>query len=511
MDLSLRLACPPYQPRFRTAVVVAFSIVLLMHSARAQTDADPDVTPTPAGRSLVFPDALGNPVEMAPEEVPEHPQPRPDQRQVPKARRGTKASDTRAARLRGAAGEGIEWFSSKQPGLSPYLSGLDEYSNTAVQPGAVITNDPISRGVQRLKYTLADHGFYYALAQAFEYVTLTHVPPPAQDLGYYSYDFFFKQSVFHLLDDGTAGWVSGELYGGAALGAASRRTTPVDALRSVANPATSVWGLYGVAVAELAWQQAFAGRSVVALAGVIDQANYLDTNAYANFSFGQFQNSAFVNSQVLPLTVGNLGLNLQWQPHADFYAIFGVGPNNATAGSPPWNELSGGDMSYLLEAAFVPGDLGGLGPGAYRLQPFVATVSGVTQAGVGLNFNQQLGRHSPLGIFGRFGGGGKTVTNVGGARAQVATGLVVQSPLHHLRLLREGTANLIGLGFVWSQPSADRRPAAHENEYGVEVLYVFQITPTAYLTPDIQVIWDPANNADLGNSLVFQLPLVTSW
>ena len=492
-------------------VVIALSIVLVVRGARAQVEADPEATPTPAGRSLVFPDALGNPIEMAPEEVPEHPPLPPDQQQVPKARRGTKAPDLRADRLRGAAGEGFEWFSSRQPGLAPYLSSLDEYSNTAIQPGAVFTNDPISRGVQRLKYTLADYGFYYDLAQALEYVTLTSVPPPAQDLGYYSYDFFFKQSVFHVHDAGTAGWVSGELYGGAALGAASRRTTPVDALQSITNPATSVWGLYGVAVGELAWQQAFAGRKVVALAGIIDQENYLDTNAYANFSFGQLQNSAFVNSHVLPLTTGNFGLNLQWQPHDDFYGILGVGPNSTPAGSPPWDEISGGDMSYLLEAGFVPRDLGGLGPGAYRLQPFVATVSGVTQAGVGFNLNQQLGHDSPLGIFGRFGVGGETVTNIGGARAQVATGLVVQALLHHLKLLREGSSNLLGLGFVWSQPSANRRPAAHENEYGVELLYVFQITPTAYLTPDIQVIWDPANNADLGNSLVFQLPLVMSW
>ncbi len=484
-------------------------VFLCGRGAEAQLAADPDAEPAPAGGSFVFPDALGNPVEMAPGEVPAHMQPGPDQHHVPKARRGTKALDTRAIRLRGAGGEGLEWFPSKQPGLEPYLSNLDEYGNTASQPGAICAADPLSRAVQRIKYTLGDYGFHYVLVQAIEYATLTHVPE-VDDLGYYSYDFFFKQSVFHVLDTATAGWVSGELYGGAALGAASRRTTPVDALGSIANPAASVFGLYGVAIAELAWQQAF-DRSLVALAGVIDQASYLDTNAYANFSFGQFQNSAFVNSQVLPLTTGNLGLNLQWQPHADMYAILGVGPNQAPPGSPPWNDLSGDDMSYLLEAAFVPGDLHGLGPGAYRLQPFVATAGGVTQGGVGLNLNQQLGRLSPVGVFGRFGVGGSTVTNIGGARAQVATGLVVQSPLRQLKLLPESHSDFIGLAFDWSRPSADRQPAAHDDEYGVEVLYVVQITPTAYLTPDLQVIWDPANNGALRNSLIFQLPIVMSW
>jgi porin len=501
------------RPQLLIAVVAALGVALLSApEAHAQTDADPRATPTPHSRSLVFPDGLGNPVEIAPEAMPGPLAPRPEQQQVPAVRRGTKASAERAERLRGGERTGVAWFSSAQPGLAPYLSGLDEYGNTAVQPGALFPDAPLSHAVQPLKYTLADYGFRYVLAQALEYATLTHVAPQAHDLGYYAYDFFMKQSVFHVQDTGTAGWISSELYGGAAFGAASRRTTPATALGALTDPADSVSGFNGIAVAELAWQQAFAGRSVVALAGVLDHESYLDTNAYANFSFGQFQNSAFVNSHVLPLTTGNFGLNLQWQPHPDFYAILGVGPNNAPPGSPPWKRLSGSDMSYLLEAAFVPSDLGGLGPGAYRLQPFVATVSGVTQAGVGFNLNQQLGRQSPLGVFARLGVGGETVTNIGGARAQIATGLVLQTPLHRLRLyLREASADIAGLGFVWSQPSANQRPAAHDNEYGVEALYIFQITPTAYITPDVQIIWDPVNNADLGNSVIFQLPLVTSW
>jgi len=145
------------------------------------------------------------------------------------------------------------------------------------------------------------------------------------------------------------------------------------------------------------------------------------------------------------------------------------------------------------------------------LQPFVATVHGVTQGGVGFNFDQQLGHHSPFGIFGRFGVGGGTVTDIGGARAQAAAGVLLQRPFKQLGIWRESRADYAGLGLVWSHPSANRQPAAHQDEYGMELLYVLQITPTAYLTPDVQLIVDPANNAALGNSLIFQLPLVTSW
>ena len=489
----------------------AAALVLVLLARGAGADAAPEATPTPAVEVLIYLDALGNEVKVAPEEAPAQLPPGEGQRQVPKRRAGTKASAARTDRLRGEGGTGVDWFPSKQPGLAPYLSGLAEYGNTASQPGGFIADDPLSRGVQRLKYTLSEYGLYYELAQALQYTSVTHVAPPLHDLGYYSYDFFFKQSLFHFLPTGAAAWISGELYGGAALGAASRRTTPAEALRSITDPAGSLWGFYGIAVAELAWQHSFADGKLVALAGVIDQANYLDVNAYANFSLGQFLNSAFVNSQVLPLTAGNFGLNVQWQPDGDFYAILGVGPNNAAAGAPPWDDVGGDNMSYLLEAGFAPSDLAGLGPGAYRLQPFIASVEGTTQGGVGFNFNQQLGRKSPFGVFARLGVGAEKVTDVGGARAQTAAGIVLQSPLHRLGLLGEGQSNFFGLGFVWSQPAESLRPAAHANEYGVELLYFFQITATAFVTPDLQFIIDPADNADLGSSLVFQLPLVTTW
>ena len=502
MRRSLRHA---WQGAIRVTLV---GVALLASTARAQSDCDAQPT-SPA--SLEFHDALGNAYEMSPESVPESFAPGATARHVPGQRRGKKVSDKRLELLRGGGGAECAWFSAKQPGLAPYLSSLDEYGNTAVQPGALIADDPVSAAAQRLKYALSNRGFYYLLAQGFGYVSLTHVPRSEQTLGYYSFDFFFKQLVLHELSSGTATWLSGELYGDAGLGAAARRANPQSVLQSVTAPAASMWGFHGLGVAELAWQQSFADRRVVALLGVLDQTNYLDTNAYANFSLGQFQNSAFVNSQVLPTTAGNLGLDLQWQPSRDWYTVLGVGPNNATPKTSPFDELSGDDMSYILEVGYVPDQVARLGPGAYRLQPFVATVDGVTQAGIGLNFDQQLGAQSPLGFFGRFGIGGAMVTRVNGARAQIATGIVLARPLAVAGLARDGSSDLLGLAFAWSQPSAAVNPRAHENEYAVELIYSVQITPTVALTPDVQLIANPAGNAGIDESLVFQLPLIATW
>ena len=47
----------------------------------------------------------------------------------------------------------------------------------------------------------------------------------------------------------------------------------------------------------------------------------------------------------------------------------------------------------------------------------------------------------------------------------------------------------------------------HSNEYGFEATYVLQLTPLATLQPDLQVIWNPANNPNADHNIIFQLQL----
>jgi carbohydrate-selective porin (OprB family) len=459
--------------------------------------------------AFVYPDAMGRPTAGHMPSLPPTFVPPEGVQQVPRARPGVKAPATRRHRLRGRPKRGIAWLPPNQPGLAPYLSAMDELGNTTVAPGALLPDDPISRGVQAAKYRLSTHGFHYELQQAFEYATVTQVPASDRHLGYYTFDFRAKQTVF--VAPATAGWLSTEILGGSGLGAASRRTTPAASLGSIADPAAGLSPVNGFAVAELAWQQSFAHGRLVALAGSIDQTNYVDTNPYANSTLTQFQNGALANSQVLPLTAGNLGANLQWEPVDDAYLAFGAGGNATPPGGRPWGHLAAADMSYLLEIGWVPGDALHLGPGGYRLQPFLATVGGTTQGGVGLNMNQQLGHGSPVGMFARLGIGGPVATSVGGASAQIATGLVLQQPLHLAHLLKEASNNFIGAGFVWSQPAAAQRTAAHFDEYAIELAYALQITPTMLLKPDLQVVWNPADNRHVRDAVVAQLPIVAVW
>ena len=140
----------------------------------------------------------------------------------------------------------------------------------------------------------------------------------------------------------------------------------------------------------------------------------------------------------------------------------------------------------------------------------MATVDGVTQPGVGLNVQQQLGTNSPFAWFGRFGVGGSRVT-LDGAAAQVATGLAMKAPLQYVGVCPKLSSDYAGVGFIWSRASAAMEPAAHQNEYGLETMYVLQLTPLTSIQPDLQVIWNPAGNADAEYNLVFQLQLNLTW
>jgi len=428
--------------------------------------------------------------------------------QIPVPAKGTTQSDSVRERLIESK-TGRERFPPTPPVIMPYVTNVDEYGNTAIQPWPVFPIEPLSQVAQAGKYALSDLGLRYSFYQSFTMVSMTDVATGASALQYYTATFLGKWAVTEVTEQGRAGWISAEANIQLGLSPSSRAQSPQANLRTVVNPLATVSGRNGTWLSELAWQESLADGKVVMLAGMVDQSNYLDANSYANNSQGQFLNSAFVNSLVLPVPYNNLGLNLQFQPGERWYVMFGTGANNQQTGHSPFDNLSFDNWSYLLEFGLTPRNVLGLGRGVYRLQPFVAAVDGVTQVGVGLNVQQKLGPDSPFGWFGRFGVGGTHVTR-DGAAAQVATGFVMEAPLKHLGLV-PNLNDYLGAGFVWSRPSAVLGPVARENEYGLEAGYVLQLTPLASLQPDLQVIWNPAGNPDAARNVVFQLQLNLVW
>ena len=522
------------KPSF-TAPIVALVTALVGAAAAA----DQPLSNAPP-HDILLTDSLGHTVHAATNQVPQPTHP-PSAAGLPHqfsgALEGAKGSAEVLTRLDEARAGQVGWqlFPAVPPRLPSYLFSVDEYGNTAIRPGALITYDPLDVLPQYAKYWASEYGLRYSLEQTLTYVSMTDVVKGDNTLGYYTFDFKAKWAVFDAPGAGTAGWISSQIEAKTALGGTNDTQSAKSNLGTITDP-TGIWSsVNGIRVPELAWQESFLDGSAVLVAGSINQENYLDKNAYAHTGRGQFINSALINSMVLPLKANNLGLNLQCQPRDDWYAMIGASVGNTPEGQLPWTDFRWHDWSLIGEVGYAPEDFLGLGPGIYRLQPFVGQVTGFkpvtvtfsslgstnsesvtyssptnspVQAGLCFNLQQQLGPRSPLGWFGRFGFGGSQVA--AGAAAQIATGFVMQAPLKHAGLVPRLSNDLLGIGLVWSQPSATTKTIYHHNEYALEAFYALQLTPLMKLQPDVQYVWNPAFNS-ANHALVAQLQLVFSW
>ena len=471
--------------------------------------ADQNASNAPSGEVLLL-DRMGQVVQVPTNEMPAGYLPPPTvglQRQTPEPVKGTSQPEEIQQRNREAA-VGFRFLPSVPSPLAPYLASQNQFGNTAARPGPLFPAEPLEPFIQEPKYWLSEYGLNYSLQQTLTFVSLTGVKQGDNSLGYYTLDLKSAWAVYDSPATGTAGWIKTQLADKSGVGYAGQDQDARRNLGTITDP-TGIWSsINGVRVPELAWGQSVLDGEVVAVAGVVNQANYMDQNAYAQSGRGQFINSALIDSRVLPLRRYNFGLNLQWQPAREWYAMFGASAGNNTAGFPPWTEFDFSTWSMLWELGYAPQDVLGLGPGIYRVNPFLAESDGSTGGGLCFNLQQKLGLRSPFGWYGRFGFGGEQVSR--GAAAQVGTGFLVQGPFKHW-LLQRTSNDLLGVGFVWSQPSASAMTVYHQNEYVAETFYTLQFTPTVRLQPDFQYVTNPAYNPAHDHAMVFQLQLILAW
>jgi len=491
--------------RFPRAPAVAAAAVL----ALTVSAAEPGASNAPPGEALLL-DRLNRVVKVPTNELPAGFIPPPAvglERQIPEPIQGASQPAEIQQRDREAV-VGFRFLPPVPPPLSPYLASQNQFGNTAVRPGPLFPIYPLEPYVQGPKYWLSEYGLDYSLQQTLTFVNMTGIKQGDNTLGFYTLELKAAWAVYDSPASGTAGWIRTQLDDKAGIGYAGQHQDAGRNLGTVTDP-TGIWSnVNGIRVPELAWGQSFLDGELVALAGVVNQGNYIDQNAYAQSGRGQFLNSALIESHVLPLPQYNFGLNLQWQPLREWYAMAGASAGNSRAGYEPWTEFNFNTWSLLWELGYAPNDVFGLGPGIYRVDPFLSQVEGSSGGGLSFNLQQQLGQRSPFGWFGRFGFGGEEVSN--GAAAQIGTGFVMQGPFKYL-ILERTSNDLLGVGFVWSQPSATSKTVYHQNEYIAEVFHAIQFTPTLRLQPDFQFVTNPAFNRDHDHAMVFQLQLVLAW
>lgn len=253
----------------------------------------------------------------------------------------------------------------------------------------------------------------------------------------------------------------------------------------------------GFFIPEFALMQYFNNEKSCIIAGVINQTNYFDANAYANSSFANFTNSGFVNAAVLPLMDSNFGFVLQNQFNDNWYGMLSYSLAGQAGGTrySPWHE--GADDGYVMVA-----ELGYVhDKGAIRLTPFMMQANDGekdrTYGGVNLGFDQELTEH--LAAFGRIGINSDEHGYGTDASFAASAGLIVKQALSLLGF-KESENNFFGIAFSVNRPTADKGEEASTNaeagkrEMVLELGYSYYVTPYFYVRPNWQYIYNPADS-----------------
>lgn len=403
---------------------------------------------------------------------------------------------------------GWRFMPSRPQKFMPYLESLFVPGNTCAEPCAMVDQDMISTGAQKLKNALSQYGFQYDLTMSYNFAAV-HPCPTGHKSEFSSFNHSMTGTWFLAKDcDNSQGvFLTFEADWGQGTNFSERNRSAQITLGSLSDPQGALRGGKGVFVPQLALGYSGFDGKWVAMFGTLDVSNYLDQNAYTpGWSGGGLLNQSFANNPALPLTWANLGFLTAWQPCHNFYGMYATTSTNTPINHNPFSDLSSNYWMHLMEAGFIFDDVGGMGAGTYRLQLTMLENEGHFGMGGGINIQQQLGKNSPLGFFTRAAFMDQDAAAVTGTKATASTGFMLQAPFTGSGWGSRSNYDNVSFGFLWQRAASNQRPTAHKDEYGLELSTVVQITPTFYLQPDLQYIFNPihAPNNDDG-AFVMQL------
>jgi len=241
-------------------------------------------------------------------------------------------------------------------------------------------------------------------------------------------------------------------------------------------------------LANFYWRQRMAGGRLVMIGGWIDVGDYLDVYGLAS-PWLHFMNSTFGTGGVsMPVPDNGLGLAGAVMLTNEVYAIAGVADRNADA-----SELGDDFKSFFDVAEFFKhveigwtSSQGNIYVDNVHVTYWHADmrVAAMVPSGWGLNFSASKFINDNLAPFVRAG------------YAKDAGTLLEGSISAGLGYLPVSGGHLLGVGAHWGRPNASTFGPGLKDQYVLEVFYRLQLGTDLQVTPDVQLLIDPAQNPD---------------
>lgn len=220
----------------------------------------------------------------------------------------------------------------------------------------------------------------------------------------------------------------------------------------------------------------------------------VNLNRYANGDSEWFFSPMLGNNPVVPYTA-LLGLGVFGEYKTDLWSISALVRAPDVAKGLSTASWRAGNRAYVIEAALTP-TIPGLGDGAYRVTWSLDEATGTLprMETWSISTDQDVGPR--VGVFARYAQADTTFRDF---RRRAALGFQVKKPFGF-------SHDRFGVGAWWGDPTS----TALRDERGVEVFYKAQTSPFLEITPNVQMVLDPANstaNSELVVGLRLRLAL----
>lgn len=225
-------------------------------------------------------------------------------------------------------------------------------------------------------------------------------------------------------------------------------------------------------------------------AGKLALRTLVNLNRYANGDSEMFFSPMLGNNPVVPYTA-LLGLGVFAEYRSDLWRVSALARAPDTELGLSGDAWSAGNRGYVVEAALTP-TISGWGEGIYRLTWSLdeANATFPRMETWSISADQDIGPH--IGAFARYAQADTTFRDF---QRRAALGLQVKKPFGF-------THDRLGIGGWWGDPTN----TTLRDERGIEVFYNAQVTPYLQITPDVQLVFDPANST-ANSKVVFGLRL----
>ncbi|TWT84556.1 Carbohydrate-selective porin, OprB family [Planctomycetes bacterium CA13] len=238
----------------------------------------------------------------------------------------------------------------------------------------------------------------------------------------------------------------------------------------------------------------------IARVGKMDPALIYDGGRYVSANYAFF-NPAFSDTAPMPLPGAGLGIAGAVYPTETTYLAAGLHDANGKRTTAGFNTFFGeGEFFTAMECGWFP-NVDQPHEGLYHLTFW--NIDARKRNGRGSDHGLALTLEQPLGCDGkyvpflRYAHANRGLNDI---RQNLSVGLGVENVF-------DQNDDLIGVAASWQDPST----AGARDQYAIETFYRFYLTPHTHLSPDIQVIIDPANALQKNAVTVLGLRLRTLY